>query len=155
MNLILKPYNSQYKLKITPHISPKYLKKYNNRLFPFIIWNLLRIEYNDFYILVNEVNDEIVGYIDYRIKRTPFSNARLYIYGVEIIKEMRGKGYGTILMDKALSILKDWNNSEVYLYVSRYNVTAINLYDKYLFADITKNKNAERLLMKKDLNGEN
>ena len=95
--------------------------------------------------IVAEKNNTIVGYIMCRVERG-FSSFGMkiikkgHIVSLAVLPEHRRKKLGEKLLDAALKGLKNYNVSEVYLEVRVSNEPAINLYKKFGFEIVKRQK---------------
>lgn len=90
------------------------------------------------------VDNEVIGWADI----TPASNPRLAhrgFLGMGLLKQFRGQGIGTQLLQKALSHAKKIGIEKVELTVYTTNEAAIALYKKLGFTDIGIIKNYRKL----------
>lgn len=75
-------------------------------------------------------DDSLLGYIQghqlTRFRHTPM----LYIHDMNVMKEYRHLGIGTILMDAMKDHAKKHNLSKVFLYVNKSNKRAVGLFKK-------------------------
>ena len=89
-------------------------------------------------VLVAEENSEIIGAVSYSIMDMkaaiihPFKS--LWISDLVISQNHRGKGTGTMLMEKVKEIAKENGVDRIQLNVSSYNTDAVKLYEKMGFA---------------------
>lgn len=83
-------------------------------------------DFHEIYCLWKD--DEIIGYIGY----TPVQ-IEAEVTNVTIDKSMRGKGYGSLLLENALQKMKEKGVVNVYLEVRVSNEAAIRLYKKHGF----------------------
>lgn len=89
-------------------------------------WHLVPfIRHGRVYVASQE--EKLVGLIEYM--RDWENPCRAYLMGVSIVKEMRGKGYGTTLMRTSLQALQKENVLEVELTVDPKNLAAIKVYE--------------------------
>lgn len=148
----LVPYNEvEHSQELANNISQKYFKKYTNRLFPFSLLSKINIEKNDLYLLREKSKRKLTGMIVYRRKYLPFHEGfATYIYGVEVFKTFRGKGYGNELMELSLQHLKRRGIKTVYLAVDEKNKIAVQLYKKYGFT-VVRTKGDTQLILKRKL----
>ena len=88
-------------------------------------------------VLVAEENSEIIGAVSYSIMDMkasiihPFKS--LWISDLVIDENNRGKGIGTLLMEKVKETAKENNVDRIQLNVSSYNTDAVKLYEKLCF----------------------
>lgn len=92
---------------------------------------------NDNYLyLIAWLNDKAVGYIGVSISFE--ESDLLYIC---ISKEYRNKGYAILLYNKMVDILKQKGVNTILLEVNQNNTSAINLYKKLGFNELTLRQN--------------
>lgn len=119
--------------------SSKYLSKYLNRG----IWGLLSILgilHSDLFVL--EVDDAIVGVGVIRTKcNCRKKRKQVWLYGIEVLNEYRGKGYGKKLMLALLAECANRGVKRVLLLVSNDNIIAKDLYEKLGFKCIGSKNN--------------
>lgn len=94
------------------------------------------------YILYD--GDKVVGHFGLRV-----INNNCVLDYLAIIKKYHGKGFGKLLLNKIILVSKKLNCKKVKLSVRDNNAPAINLYKKYDFEIIGKNKN--KLIMVRSL----
>lgn len=114
-------------------------------------WNLKPlIKYGRVYALLN------MGQIVACTELTKdWGGKKVYIYGFAVKKNEYNKGYGSILLEKVLQVLKEEGIDEVELTVDEKNIAAVKLYKKYGFIETEKLKNEygkgiDRILLKKN-----
>lgn len=61
---------------------------------------------------------------------------RVYLFAFRVHNDFQGKGYGQLLMDKAISILEEKGYSEFTIGVEDDNETAIHIYSKLGFTQL-------------------
>lgn len=92
-------------------------------------WHLVPfIRHGKVYIAKNK--DEVIGLIQYM--REWENPQKAYLMGVSIAKELRGQGFGTMLIKNSLRALKQENIKEVELTVDPENLAAIKIYKEKL-----------------------
>lgn len=88
-------------------------------------------------VLVAEENSEIIGAVSYSIMDMkaaiihPFKS--LWISDLVVSQNHRGKGIGTLLMEKVKETAKENSVDRIQLNVSSYNTDAVKLYEKLGF----------------------
>lgn len=149
MSAILQQYDrKKHSQKLGALITPKYFRKYTNRLFPYSLAAIFEIEKNFLYLLIDEKKeDEIIGIIVLRRRLSKRLRTKYFIYGLEIFNKYRGRGYGSLILESAFSILRIMKIEEVFLYVNQSNIIATNLYLKFGFKKIAIRR--KEFLMKK------
>lgn len=132
-------YKSDFKDQVFPSLAPwKYFNRYTNSSFIYKTLYFLGIYRNYLYILVKGKN-QVLGSIVFRRKISLKDFLfKWFIYGVAIKEEQRGKGYGNILLEKSIEYLKLREISNVYLKVDSENLSAINLYKKFGFYQVSR-----------------
>lgn len=82
------------------------------------------------YLVVGLVNDNLVGYtLAYRFPSLYHTKHIAYLYDVEVIPEFRNQGYGKILIQSILALLKKENVDEVWLGTAIENEPAKRLFE--------------------------
>lgn len=96
----------------------------------FTLMHILSVLLNRTIICCVVYNNDIVasGFISVDRK-----NSSGYIYGVQVRKDLRGKGLGKLLMMAIIAISKKEGLRKLLLHVDSENVIAINLYKKFGF----------------------
>lgn len=83
---------------------------------------------NNCYYIVT-VNNEKVGFLQFNIQEGVGE------FDLGLIKEVRGKGYGKLLLETAISFLNEKKVSEINLTVVTKNIVALNMYKKRGFQE--------------------
>jgi GNAT superfamily N-acetyltransferase len=81
--------------------------------------------------LVAEVDGVVVGFALYYIRYSTWKGQRMYLEDILVTEAWRGKGIGTLLMDKLILIAKEKGYSGMLWQVLDWNEPAINFYKKY------------------------
>ena len=147
-------YSKKYKHEVFPNLVPnKLYHRYTGTSLFYWFLSFLNLYRTSLYLLNNESNNRIIGSIAFRKKLNLRKlKIRWHIYGVAISKEMRGKGYGKVLMNYALAWCEKNKVKRVYLKVANNNIPAIELYKKMGFLQKTMNeKNGGDILFIKEL----
>jgi ribosomal protein S18 acetylase RimI-like enzyme len=76
--------------------------------------------------------DWVVGYMSLQLQP---SNNFIHLFHVFIDRRYRGKGYGKLLIEKAISYAKNAEIPAITLFVKPNNQSALNLYESYGFKD--------------------
>lgn len=87
---------------------------------------------DNFISYMAEINGEIIGKIHICI-----NDNEGFIYGVGVIPDFRGKGYGREILNSALNILKYKNVDNIFIEVARSNKKALGLYESCGFEEIS------------------
>jgi ribosomal protein S18 acetylase RimI-like enzyme len=103
------------------------------KFFPYMPFNLQEVErrlgqQNVFYY-VALLNGNTVGYIDFK-----FSSEGATILGLAVLEEFRGKGIGSMLLNKALDVIRANGFNEARVMTAVDNAKALDLYKKFGFA---------------------
>ena len=93
------------------------------------------------YTYILEDKNKPVGYVAVRI-----AGSKGEIGYLSMIKKYQGRGLGNLLLNKALFLCKQMKCKKIHLSVRQNNVRAINLYKKYGFETVGRNKR-NKLLM--------
>jgi GNAT superfamily N-acetyltransferase len=81
--------------------------------------------------LVAEVDGVVVGFALYYIRYSTWKGQRMYLEDILVTEAWRGKGIGSLLMDKLITIAKEKGYSGMLWQVLDWNEPAINFYKKY------------------------
>lgn len=81
-------------------------------------------------------NQKIIAYVIMRV-----INDEAEILNIAVDKHFRRKGYGKLLLQQLLELLKQKHMQKIFLEVRVSNVAAINLYEKLGFKKIAVRKN--------------
>ena len=110
----------------------------------------LNSETLSYYILVNKVKNEVVGFIEISI-----IGPDCELYDIAIKKEYQGKHLSNLLMQFLIDLSKEKKCETIFLEVNSINSKAIRLYKKYGFNRYSTRKNYygkfDAVLMKKEL----
>ena len=84
-------------------------------------------------LYIGKVGEQVVGQV--RIEMRPKTGD---IYGLEVVPELRGQGYGRALLNWAIATLIDLGAPQVYLQVDTINANALHLYQStgFVTADV-------------------
>ena len=101
--------------------------------------------------LVAKFNNEIIGFAGIKIIIDEAD-----IMNIVIKKIYRNNGFGTLLLEKLITLCKSLNLKSVSLEVNEINTSAIHLYENFGFEKVGNRKNyyngSNAILMKKNLN---
>lgn len=81
--------------------------------------------------LVAEADGVVVGFALYYIRYSTWKGQRMYLEDILVTEAWRGKGIGSLLMDKLITIAKEKGYSGMLWQVLDWNEPAINFYKKY------------------------
>ena len=111
-----------------------------------IIKDRLQEEFDEFWtpgVLFSELKNENTKYIVLKENNNILGFAGIWITpdtvelnNIVIKKDLRGKGYSKVLLEKLIEISKETSREIFTLEVSEENVVAINLYKKYGFENV-------------------
>ncbi|MHA1150040.1 MAG: GNAT family N-acetyltransferase [Promethearchaeota archaeon] len=106
--------------------------------YPFFFYKSILDNYPEGFLVAcpKEDPDKIIGYIMWRIERTPSKNSlRLinkgHLVSIAVSEEYRRKGIAEALLNKSMPAIKVYSISEYVLEVRMSNYGAINLYKKF------------------------
>lgn len=108
-------------------IKDKLIQEFDEFWTPGILLSELNND-NTKYICLKDEENNILGFAGIWI--TPDN---IELNNIVIKKDSRGKGFSRILLEKIISISKEYNKENILLEVSEENIIAINLYEKYGF----------------------
>jgi len=80
---------------------------------------------------VGELDGVIVGMSLYYIRYSTWKGRRLYLEDLIVTEEVRGKGFGKVLLDHTIAFAKSEGYSGMMWQVLDWNEPAINFYKKY------------------------
>lgn len=80
---------------------------------------------------VAEENEVILGFALYYIRYSTWKGQRMYLEDILVTEEARGKGIGTLLMNRLIEEAKEKKFSGMLWQVLDWNEPAINFYKKY------------------------
>lgn len=84
---------------------------------------------DDAFCVVVEEDDSAIGFVDiFAIASKPGVGFMRFIY---LIRECRGRSHGKLLLDYAVSVLKEYDCRSIILDVSRNNSKAIRFYENH------------------------
>lgn len=81
--------------------------------------------------LVGEINGRIVGMSLYYVRYSTWKGRRLYLEDIVVTEEMRGNGYGKLLLERTVDLAKQRGYSGMMWQVLDWNASAIAFYKKY------------------------
>lgn len=76
-------------------------------------------------------NETPIGYLVCKIE-----SDRLYISKIYLKAETRGKGFGKLLLNRAIELAKQNDKNSIYLNVNKYNTDSISFYERMGFVKI-------------------
>jgi ribosomal protein S18 acetylase RimI-like enzyme len=93
----------------------------------------MNMEYNDgiFDLFVVETNQKIVGIAIYYYRYSTWKGKRLYLEDIIVTDNMRGQGFGNLLLEKTIAEAKATKCTGMMWQVLDWNEPAINFYKKY------------------------
>lgn len=88
------------------------------------------IEDQSVYSYIAILNDQVIGFVyGYLLKRIN-SKPMLYIHSIDVLKEYRGQGVGTSLMNELLELKDKKEVYKIFLITNKSNKHAVSLYTK-------------------------
>lgn len=81
--------------------------------------------------IVAEANGIVVGFALYYIRYSTWKGQRMYLEDILVTDDWRGKGIGSLLMDRLIGIAKEKGFSGMLWQVLDWNEPAIRFYKKY------------------------
>ncbi|MBD3341055.1 MAG: GNAT family N-acetyltransferase [Candidatus Lokiarchaeota archaeon] len=108
--------------------------------YPFFFYKSILDNFSESFLVACNKSDmsEIMGYIMWRIERTPSTDSlklvnKGHLVSIAVLKEWRRTGIATALLKKSMPQVKKHNISEYVLEVRVSNYSAIKLYEKMDF----------------------
>ena len=100
------------------------------------------------FCVVIEEDSSTIGFVDiFPMKSKPGIGFMIFIY---LIPECRGMSYGQLLLDYAISVLKEYDCRAIILYFSRNNTKAIHFYKNHGW-EFTDKEHGCHLQMRKEI----
>jgi GNAT superfamily N-acetyltransferase len=84
-----------------------------------------------YWAFVAEENGTILGFALYYVRYSTWKGQRMYLEDLLVTKEARGKGIGSLLMDRLIVEAKEKGFSGITWQVLDWNTPAIEFYKKY------------------------
>ena len=84
-----------------------------------------------YWILVAEINKEIIGMSFYYIRYSTWNGKSLYLEDFVIKEKYRQKGIGSLLFKETIKVAKKINANSMNWQVLNWNIPAINFYKKF------------------------
>ena len=117
----------------------KSIRKFTHTGMFYKCLSFFKIYHSQMYTLV--VDDVMVAFGCVINKIIPhLLKKEIWIAGIYVMEEFRHQRYGTKLMKTLLNESAKLNKEEVYLYVAKNNINALNLYDKLGFVKVGVHK---------------
>ena len=106
--------------------------------YPYFFYKNILDNFGDAFLVAVSPSNEIIGYIMWRVEKTPSLNSLRLIHkghlvSIAVDSHHRRKGIATALLTYSMPIIKKYNISEYVLEVRVSNQPAINLYKKFNF----------------------
>lgn len=141
-NYILRLYNKDdYVHVINRVVNEKYLNKYLNKPFQFRVLKFLKLFESTFYVLENNEGLILASGVIRRKFNIKHFKYTYWLYGIEVVKEQRGRGIGSVLVSKIMGELRHSGVGKVYLKVDKQNISALKMYHKLGFIDVHSSAN--------------
>ncbi|GAB4297192.1 MAG: GNAT family N-acetyltransferase [Marinilabiliales bacterium] len=84
-----------------------------------------------YYVIVAEIDNEIVGMSFYFFSYSTWKGKCLYLDDIVVTEKYRGKGIGKILFEETIKVAKSSGAKKMHWQVLEWNEPAINFYKKY------------------------
>ena len=106
--------------------------------YPYFFYNSILDNYPESFLVACNSNGEIIGYIMWRVERTPALNSLKlknngHLVSIAISKNYRQLGIASTLLSHSMKKIKKYKIDEFVLEVRVSNYEAINLYKKFDF----------------------
>ena len=106
--------------------------------YPYFFYKSILDNYPEAFLVACNDNGKIVGYIMWRVERTPAINSlkflnKGHLVSIAVLKNYRRLGVASALMANSMKNIKKPKINEFVLEVRVSNYTAINLYKKFNF----------------------
>lgn len=106
--------------------------------YPYFFYKSILDNYPESFLVACNSNKEIIGYIMWRVEKTPaITSLKLKNYGhlvsIAVLKNYRKLGIATTLLSHSMKKIKKYKIDEYVLEVRMSNFEATNLYKKFKF----------------------
>jgi len=106
--------------------------------YPYFFYKSILDNYPESFLVACNNNGEIIGYVMWRVERTPSINSlklvnKDHLVSIAVLKNYKRLGVATALMANSMKNIKKNKIDEFVLEVRMSNYTAINLYRKFNF----------------------
>lgn len=107
--------------------------------YPYFFYKSILDNYPESFLVACDENGKIIGYIMWRVEKTPaITSLKLinkgHLVSIAVLKNYRRLGVATALLSNSMKNLKKYKIDEFVLEVRVSNLTAINLYKNFNFA---------------------
>jgi ribosomal-protein-alanine N-acetyltransferase len=107
--------------------------------YPYFFYKSILDNYPESFLVACNDNGKIIGYIMWRVERTPAINSlklinKGHLVSIAVLKNYRRLGVAAALLTNSMKNIKKYKISEFVLEVRVSNYSAINLYKKFNFA---------------------
>lgn len=137
--MVCKQYKQENFSLISGYFSKREIARYTNTGW-WKLLSILSLYRSEFYLLWDD--NKVIGTGVIRWKWSRESHAfGWWLYAIWIHPNHRGNGFGEVLMNELITILKLRNISKVELTVDINNIVAINLYKKIGFVEVKQVSN--------------
>ncbi len=106
--------------------------------YPYFFYKSILDNYPEAFLVACNDRGKIVGYIMWRVERTPALHSlklvnKGHLVSIAVLKEYRRLGVATAILANSMKNLKKYKIDEFVLEVRVSNYTAVNLYQKFYF----------------------
>jgi len=106
--------------------------------YPYFFYKSILDNYPESFLVACNSNKEIIGYIMWRVERTPsITSLKLknngHLVSIAVLKNYRKLGIATTLLSHSMKKIKKYKINEYVLEVRVSNIEAINLYKKFIY----------------------
>ncbi|MFW9824014.1 MAG: GNAT family N-acetyltransferase [Candidatus Thorarchaeota archaeon] len=117
--------------------------------YPYFFYKSILDNYPDTFLIAQNNSGKIVGYIMWRVEKTPSLDSLRYVnkghlVSIAVSQGYRKRGIAKALLSNSMNALKKYKIHEYVLEVRVTNYTAIRLYEQYNFQIVNIKKNYYR-----------
>jgi ribosomal-protein-alanine N-acetyltransferase len=117
--------------------------------YPYYFYKSILDDFPESFLVAQNRNGELIGYIMWRVEKAPSANSLKYInkghlVSIAVTKEYRKRGIAQALLSNSMIAIKKYKIKQYVLEVRVSNYTAIKLYEKFNYKITVIKKNYYR-----------